>query len=144
MLSHPAKSEGTVKSFSVLIKVLLAYREWKKDLIFVSLLCSQLDDNEKELVSALSWVRILQLAKKCAETTTKDGNSTEHGEVRIDFTTKSKDERKLFHELVSENFISKFVTRWHYKLKILICYIKSAFFKDAIHVLLISISLYLG
>ena len=62
-------------------------------------------------MSALSWVRILQLAKKCAETTTKDGNSTEHGEVRIDFTTKSKDERKLFHELVSENYSSKFATR---------------------------------
>ena len=57
---------------------------------------NQIDDADKELVSALSWTRLLQLAKKCAEATNKKG-ATEHGEVRIDVTTKSKDERKLYH-----------------------------------------------
>ena len=50
---------------------------------------NQIDDADKGLVSALSWTRLLQLAKKCAEATNKDG-ATEHGEVRIDVTTKSK------------------------------------------------------
>ena len=57
---------------------------------------NQIDDADKALVSALSWTRLLQLAKKCAEATNKKG-ATEHGEVRIDVTTKSKDERKLYH-----------------------------------------------
>ena len=57
---------------------------------------NQIDDADKALVSALSWTRLLQLAKKCAEAT-KEKGATEHGEVRIDVTTKSKDERKLYH-----------------------------------------------
>ena len=60
----------------------------------------QLDEKDKGLVSA----RVLQLAKKCAKTSTKEGSAREHGEVRIDVTTKSKDERKLYHDFI----------RWHF------------------------------
>ena len=66
---------------------------------------SQLDEEDKKLVSALSWVRILQLAKKSAETASKEGSVTEHGEVRIDVTKKSIDERKLIHLIIKRHFI---------------------------------------
>ena len=45
----------------------------------------------------------MQLAKKCAEASNKEG-ATEHGEVRIDVTSKSKDERKLYHNIVKRHF----------------------------------------
>jgi len=64
---------------------------------------NQIDDADKALVSALSWTRLLQLAKKCAEAT-KEKGATEHGEVRIDVTTKSKDERKLYHDIIKRHF----------------------------------------
>ena len=63
----------------------------------------QLDEKHKELISALSWIRLLQLAKKCAEGSAKEGIA-EHGDVKIDVSKKSKDDRKLFHNIIKTHF----------------------------------------
>ena len=64
---------------------------------------NDLEEEEKNLFSVLTWTRLIQLATKVKESLAQKGAS-ENAEVRIDVTSKTKEERKCFHQLIRKRF----------------------------------------
>jgi hypothetical protein len=66
-----------------------------------------LEQEEQKTIGALSFSRMKQLAKKGIESLAKsnvENNSVDFGDVKIDVTNKSKEERKEYHILVKKYF----------------------------------------
>ena len=66
-----------------------------------------LEQEEQKTIGALSFSRMKQLAKKGVESLAKsnvENNSVDFGDVKIDVTNKSKEERKEYHNLVKKYF----------------------------------------
>ena len=65
-----------------------------------------LSDSDKKLIGQLSWTRILQLAKKSVEAliNSKSNNIVDLGEVKIDVTSKNKEERTEYHKVLKKHF----------------------------------------
>ena len=66
-----------------------------------------LEQEEQKIIGALSFSRMKQLAKKGIESLAKsnvENNSVDFGDVKIDVTNKSKEERKKYHILVKKYF----------------------------------------
>ena len=66
-----------------------------------------LEQEEQRIIGALSFSRMKQLSKKGVESLAKskvENNSVDFGDVKIDVTNKSKEERKEYHTLVKKYF----------------------------------------
>ena len=66
-----------------------------------------LEQEEQRIIGALSFSRMKQLSKKGVESLAKsivENNSVDFGDVKIDVTNKSKEERKEYHALVKKYF----------------------------------------
>uniref|UniRef100_A0A0K2V6A6 Pseudouridylate synthase 7 (Putative) [Xenopus (Silurana) tropicalis] n=1 Tax=Lepeophtheirus salmonis TaxID=72036 RepID=A0A0K2V6A6_LEPSM len=61
----------------------------------------ELSQEVKDLFSPLSWARMMQISKKYAVDTRKP---SEKESIRIDVTSKEKDERRLIHQCIKKHF----------------------------------------
>ena len=61
-----------------------------------------LSDEDKKLITKLSWTRLVQLAQKCQDSKNEGGAASEISNVKIDVTSKTKEDRKMYHEVIKK------------------------------------------